>query len=82
MNSFDVKFNYEVEEGVSLPVRVTGSRTKFYPAKTNCPNEDSRPAEGGELEDLKVFSGQRLPPALERMLLMDDEFLRRVEELI
>lgn len=77
---FEVAFDWEVEEGVEMPLRVFGTRSKFYPAVTNRTNEDSLPAEGGELEDLQVFSGARLPRDLEKRLIDDERFREKVEE--
>lgn len=76
---FEVQLNWEIEEGVEMPLRVFGTRSKFFPAKTNCANEDSLPAEGGELEDLQVFSGARLPREIEQRLTSDSRFLETVE---
>lgn len=80
--SFEVSFNWEVEDGVELPVRVFGNRTPYCPAKTNCADEDSVPAEGGELEDLQVFSGARLPREIEQKMIDDPRFLEAVEAAI
>ena len=79
---FEVSFTYEIEEGVSMPLRVTGRRTPWIPEVKATMGDPGAPAEGHELEDLKVFCGARLPPMLENMLLADEQFIEAVEKHI
>lgn len=76
---FDVSFDWEVEDGVSLPVRVFGRKNPVIAENRKGHPDTWSPAEGGELEDLQVFSGARLPRDVENRLLEDERFLETVE---
>lgn len=65
-----------------MPVRVIGVKMPSFSAVRRGSPDSWAPAEGGELEDLKVFSGSRLPPKIEDMLLTDESFIRAVEAAI
>lgn len=72
-------FVYEVEEGVELPLRVFGVKQPVVPAQKASWNDPGAPAEGGELEDLTIYSGARLEPDQEKRLLKDTHFLERLD---
>lgn len=76
---FEVCLTWEVEDDIFMPIRVIGRKTAQLPAIRPGWSDPGSPAEGGELEDLKVFSGGRLPPLLEADLLSQDSFMRAVE---
>ena len=79
---FEVCLTYEVEDGVALPLRVRGSRQDFVPENRRGHPDTWTPAEGGELEDLRIISGCRLPKNVEDKLLADDDFLESVNRLL
>ena len=79
---FEVRFTFEIEDDVRMPLRVTGNVTPWLPAIRPSWNEPGQPSEGRELEDMKVFCGSRLMPALEMMLLADEKFLKAVEDAL
>lgn len=56
-----MSYNFSVEFKVNTHLLlVKGMTSPVIKAKTNCANEDSTPAEGGELEDLEVFLTRRV----------------------
>ena len=79
MTQFEVALTWEIEEGVQMPIRVLGVKQPYIPANRRGHPDTWTPAEGGELEDLRVFSGGRLPGEIEAKLLNDDAFMRAVE---
>ncbi len=79
MNSFEVSFDWEVEEGFSIPVRVFGNQQPVIPEKRTGHPDTWAPAEGGELEDMQIFSGARLPREIEDRLIDDARFRETVE---
>ena len=50
-HGFDLNLIYDGES-----VRVTGSVSEYVPARTNCSNDDACPAEGGEIEDFRIYA--------------------------
>ncbi len=76
---FDVALTWEIEDGVFMPLRVRGVRQPSFSAVRSGHPDRWAPAEGGELEDMQVFSGARLPLALESRLFAEDAFIRAVE---
>lgn len=76
---FEVALTWEVQENVSLTLRVIGSKRHRLTSIRECWNDPGSPAEGGELEDVRIFSGHRLPSHVEDRLLNDDRFLEAVE---
>ncbi len=76
---FEVLLTWEIEDDIFIPVRVIGRKTAQLPAIRPGWNDPGSPAEGGELEDLNVYSGSRLPSDTESRLLSDDRFIRAVE---
>lgn len=79
---FEVNLTWEIEDDVFIPLSVRGRQQARLPAIRPAWNEPGAPAEGGELEDLKVFSGARLDPRHEAKLLADDSFMMAVEAAI
>lgn len=79
---FEVAFTWEIAENVSIALRVTGTQQPFTPARLIGHPDDWAPAEGGELEDLKIISGARLPEETERRLLDDDNFRDKIEQML
>ncbi len=76
-----VALSWEVEDGVELPLRVYFKRHNRIAAVKASFNEPGAPAEGGEIEDVHIYSGARLAPALENRLIADDRFMTKVEEM-
>lgn len=79
---FEIALTWEVEEGVLMPLRVMGVQQPYIPENRRGHPDTWMPAEGGELEDMKVYSGGRLPRHIEDRLLADDSFMRSVAEKI
>lgn len=77
--SFEVSFTWELEDGIAVPIRVTGHQQPIIPANFYGEPESWSPQEGGELEDMKVFSGNRLSRDVEDKLLGDERFIEMVE---
>lgn len=83
LNGFDLDIAVSLDRDHSL--RVSGKRAPYFPARTNCRNEDAAPAEGGELEDLRVFviRKRRDGRAIERQVkLKDERLIEHVEEQV
>lgn len=76
---FEVSLTWEVEENVFMPIRVMGIKRPAIPAVRAGHPDNWEPAEGGELEDIKVYSGGRLTPKLEYKLITDPAFHRAIE---
>lgn len=90
MGRFRIEMPWEFVEGMPITLRVSGYKAPFRPARTNCANEDARPAEGGEVEDLEIAAVKRglyrpvtvipLSEMAQDDLRDDDDFVRAVEE--
>lgn len=75
---------YEVEEGVSLAIRVKGDFYPAIPGNLYGAPENSYPAEPEEFECLVItgINGTLLPEHISEMLAEDDAFLAAVEEAL
>lgn len=75
---FEVNLTWEVEDGISIPLTVTGRREPVIPAITRGNPEDLAPAEGGEIYIDVIRSGGALPPDVDAALRECDRFLDAV----
>lgn len=82
VNAFEVAITWEIEDDIFIPLRVTGIKQPVIPSIRRGHPDFWSPAEGGEIEDIKVYSGARLLPALEARLLADEAFIRAVDASI
>ncbi len=62
-----------------MPLRVIGTRTEVIPVNRRGDPSCWTPAEGGAIDDVKIYSGARLDPIHEASLLADDRFIRAVK---
>lgn len=90
MANFDITIKY-----IDRKFRVKGSASPYVPAKTNCPPEDSHPAEGGieEITEVRLLDDKGnevpLPEFLQEYLeeqvieenLFDDEISEALSDI-
>lgn len=77
-------FDYEILEGVVIPIRVTGSQSPKIADCIHCHPDSRTPAEGGELYNLYITNqhGALLPSNISKRLMYDDNFLRTVDKVL
>lgn len=62
MSSYTVNFCREDASGEEQDYEVTGSVSRYYPARVNCSNDDACPAEGGDVEiEVITLDGEVVP---------------------